>query len=410
MDAVQSYIVELQQTCTRLPFDRLNEVVNVLHEARINGRQIFIMGNGGSASTASHFVADLAKNTRRTGWPSFKVIGLTDNMAIFSAYANDEGYESVFAQQLANLVRPGDIVIAISASGNSKNVLRAIELAMRMKARTIGFTGFDGGRLKNMVDLSVHVPSTCIEHVEDIHLMMEHLTCKILREMAQENEFAPSFSFAYPDGDRIIDISSGNELARIKAELVSNDQAQNYLGLLNVLSREIDPHLDRPILLQKILSVTMQSLGAYSGSIMVFDEEGEMNAAVLAYAGKINSHSSEQLCDVSTSGLAHWVIQNRQAALVANTNSDPRWLPREWEKEFHQSRSAISVPLMDRDRVAGVMTLVHPRAEKFTRDDLVFLSAIAVCISFNYIKALVDFEEVGQDQVINPARASASVL
>jgi D-sedoheptulose 7-phosphate isomerase len=409
MDAVQNYIVELQQTCATLPFDRLNEVIAVMHEARINGRQIFIMGNGGSASTASHFVADLAKNTRKTGWPSFKVIGLTDNMAIFSAYANDEGYESVFAQQLANLVRPADIVIAISASGNSKNVLRAVELANQMKAKTIGFTGFDGGQLKNLVDVHVHVHSNCIEHVEDIHLMMEHLTCKILREMAQENEYASSLSIISEGADQFIDGLSGTRLANIKAELLSSGQSQNYLGLLNALTREIDPQLDRPMLLQKILSVTMQSVGAYSGSIMVFDESGEMNAAVLAYAGKINSHSSDQLCDVSTSGLAHWVIENREAALVPNTIDDPRWLTRDWEREYHQSRSAISVPIMERDRVAGVLTLVHPKTDKFTRDDLVFLSAISVCISFNYVKALVSLQESDPGQVINAARASASV-
>jgi D-sedoheptulose 7-phosphate isomerase len=278
-----------------------------------------------------------------------------------------------------------------------------------MKAKTIGFTGFDGGQLKNLVDLHVHVSSTCIEHVEDIHLMMEHLTCKILREMAQESEYASSLSLVSVDEDRVMNSFPGSELANINAELLTIGQTRNYLGLLKVLTREIDPHLAQPILLQKILSVTMQSVGAYSGSIMVFDENGDIKAAVLAYAGKINSHSSDQLCDVSTSGLARWVIENRETALVANTINDPRWLPREWEKEFHQSRSAISVPLMDRDRVAGVLTLVHPKVDNFTRDDLVFLSAIEVCISFNYIKVLVDLDETNRGQVINAARASASV-
>jgi D-sedoheptulose 7-phosphate isomerase len=409
MNAVQNYIVELQKTCEQLPFNRLEDMIAVLHEARINGRHIFIMGNGGSASTASHFVADLAKNTRKSGWPSFKVIGLTDNMAIFSAYANDEGYESVFAQQLANLVHPADIVIAISASGNSKNVLRAVDLANQMKARTIGLTGFDGGQLKNLVDLHLHVPSNCIEHVEDIHLMMEHLTCKILREMAQESEYSSSMPLISAENDRLMTGFSGSDLAEIKAEYLTRSQNQNYLKLLNLLTREIDPYQDRPILLQKILSMTMQSVGAYSGSIMVFNDDGDIDAAVLAYAGKINSHSSDQLCDVSTNGLARWVIENREPALVASTMNDPRWLLREWEKEFHQTRSAISVPLMDRDRVVGVITLVHPKADKFTRDDLVFLSAIAVCISFNYVKALISIDETNPAQVINAARASASV-
>jgi D-sedoheptulose 7-phosphate isomerase len=113
------YIQEMHTTLDALPMEHINTVIDVLHEARLTNRQVFIMGNGGSASTASHFVCDLAKNTRKEGWSNFRVIGLTDNMAIFSAYANDEGYENVFAQQLASFVEPDDIVIGISASGNS---------------------------------------------------------------------------------------------------------------------------------------------------------------------------------------------------------------------------------------------------------------------------------------------------
>jgi phosphoheptose isomerase len=134
----------------------IEEVIDTLHDARLTGKQVFIMGNGGSASTASHFVCDLAKNTRKEGWPHFKAIGLADNIAIFSAYANDEGYDNVFAQQLASLICTGDIVIGISASGNSPNVLKAMEIAKQHRAKTIGFTGFDGGKLGKMVDEHPH--------------------------------------------------------------------------------------------------------------------------------------------------------------------------------------------------------------------------------------------------------------
>jgi len=103
-------------------------------------------------------------------------------MAIFSAYANDDGYENVFSLQLANLIRPDDIVIAISASGNSKNVLQAIEEAKKHSVTTIGFTGFDGGHLGQMVHINIHVKSNIIEHVEDIHLMLEHMIVTALKE------------------------------------------------------------------------------------------------------------------------------------------------------------------------------------------------------------------------------------
>ena len=182
MEHIQNYISTLQQTIEQLPRQLIADVVDVLQDARLRGNNVFIMGNGGSASTASHFVCDLAKNTRHEGLPHFRVIGLTDNMAIFSAYANDEGYESVFAQQLSNLIQPKDIVIAISASGNSQNVLNAIEEAQKHDVFTIGFTGFDGGRLGQMVNINIHVKSTIIEHVEDIHLMLEHIIVKTIKE------------------------------------------------------------------------------------------------------------------------------------------------------------------------------------------------------------------------------------
>jgi D-sedoheptulose 7-phosphate isomerase len=182
MQRVINYVTTLQETINQLPKQEIVRVMELLHSARLAGKQIFIMGNGGSASTATHFVCDLAKNTRKEGWPHFKVIGLSDNMALFSAYANDEGYENVFAQQLSNLVMPEDIVIAISASGNSKNVLNGVSLAKSANAVTIGFTGFDGGKLCSMVDINIHVNSDIIEHVEDIHLILEHMIVRSLRE------------------------------------------------------------------------------------------------------------------------------------------------------------------------------------------------------------------------------------
>ncbi|MFZ0544592.1 MAG: SIS domain-containing protein, partial [Candidatus Promineifilaceae bacterium] len=172
----------MHQILDNLPTAKIENVISILHQARLDNKQVFIMGNGGSASTASHFVCDLAKNTRDNGRPHFRVIGLTDNMASFSAYANDEGYENVFAQQLANLVQSGDIVIAISTSGNSQNVIRAVELAAQRKAQTIGFTGFTGGILGELVDLNVHIRSDSIERVEDVHLMLEHMICVALRQ------------------------------------------------------------------------------------------------------------------------------------------------------------------------------------------------------------------------------------
>jgi len=181
-NSIREYIASLKLTMDLLPVGLIARIADILQEARLNKRQVFILGNGGSASTATHFVCDLAKNTRRDGVPHFRVIGLTDNMAIFSAYANDEGYENVFAAQLENLINPEDIVIGISASGNSSNVLKGMDVAKVNNAFTIAFTGFTGGHLGPMVDINIHVKSSVIEHVEDIHLMLEHMIVKALKD------------------------------------------------------------------------------------------------------------------------------------------------------------------------------------------------------------------------------------
>lgn len=183
MEYVRDYIVDLQKTLDLLSLDDIREVIQVLHHGRLERRQIFVVGNGGSASTASHMVCDLAKNTRCEHLPHFRIREFTDNSAIFSAYANDDGYENVFALQLANFIESNDIVFAISASGNSENVLRAVALANETGATTIGMTGFSGGRLKKMVSHSIHVPSDNIEQVEDVHLMLGHLITTNLRNL-----------------------------------------------------------------------------------------------------------------------------------------------------------------------------------------------------------------------------------
>ena len=187
MEIIGTYLSELQQTLARLPHRPVEETIGILHEARLTGRRVFILGNGGSASTASHFVCDLAKNTRMQGWPHFRVIGLTDNMALITAYANDENFENVFAQQLSNFMQPADVVIAISTSGSSPNVLQAVRVANEMKATTIGFTGYEGGQLGTMVDINLNVSSNCVEQIEDIHLIFEHIICTGLRELLQKH-------------------------------------------------------------------------------------------------------------------------------------------------------------------------------------------------------------------------------
>jgi D-sedoheptulose 7-phosphate isomerase len=165
------YLADLTAQLERLDVDSLMRIVERLRVARDAGATVFTAGNGGSAATASHWVNDLGKATRRSGRRPFRVLGLADNISWFSALANDEGYERVFAGQLENLARPGDILAVISASGNSPNLVRAVEHARATGMTSIGFLGFDGGALLKLVDEAFWVPTPAGAYglVESIH-------------------------------------------------------------------------------------------------------------------------------------------------------------------------------------------------------------------------------------------------
>lgn len=175
------YLADLKLLLDRIPMAVVNQVIDRLARAAELGQRVFILGNGGSAATASHFACDLGKGTIASAPRRFKVIALTDNVPLMTAWANDADYQRVFAEQLQNLIEPGDVVVAISASGKSPNVLRAVEVAESAGADTIGFTGGDGGPLRAMVDFAVHLPGGTTEQIEDAHLVLQHLICTDLR-------------------------------------------------------------------------------------------------------------------------------------------------------------------------------------------------------------------------------------
>jgi D-sedoheptulose 7-phosphate isomerase len=191
-DYAARYVAYLRDLMTRLDFEAVGRLTAVLDHARRDGRTVFFLGNGGSAATASHWANDLALGARGDGMMPFRTVSLTDNAAIVTAIANDVGYAEVFVRQLEGLLRPGDVVVAISASGNSPNVIRAVEYARARGAVTVGLTGFDGGRLKALCDVSVHVPTPSGEYgpVEDLHLMLDHLVTGYLRGHVGAHETA----------------------------------------------------------------------------------------------------------------------------------------------------------------------------------------------------------------------------
>jgi len=160
----------------------LRRIVPILLRARAAGRTVFFFGNGGSASTASHFVVDLSKVAARGDGPRLRCVGLSDNIPSMTAWGNDSDYSKIFSEQLRILAQPDDVVVALSGSGNSPNVLEAVRLAKTLGVTTIGLTGIGGGKLKDLADVAVVVPSNSMQHTEDVHVLILHLLTAYLRD------------------------------------------------------------------------------------------------------------------------------------------------------------------------------------------------------------------------------------
>jgi D-sedoheptulose 7-phosphate isomerase len=177
----QSYLRDLQTMLAKVDSSAVAAAVGLLARAHENHRTLFVCGNGGSAATASHIACDLAKNTCAPDRRRLRVIGLCDNTAWLSALANDRGYDSVFVEQMSNLLEPGDVLIAISASGNSPNIVRAAEFARAHGASVVGLAGFGGGKLKALSDVCVLLDAASYGLVEDGHLAINHIFTEALR-------------------------------------------------------------------------------------------------------------------------------------------------------------------------------------------------------------------------------------
>lgn len=171
---IEAYLSKLKKTIDAVSVESINQLMAILDNAKNNDQNIFIMGNGGSAATASHFVCDFNKGLSFEGSKKFKFICLNDNLPSLMAYANDLSYDDIFVGQLQNFFHKGDVVIGISGSGNSMNVIKAIDFANEYGGVTVGLTGYDGGKLLKMVSHSVHVPINDMQIAEDLHMVLDH--------------------------------------------------------------------------------------------------------------------------------------------------------------------------------------------------------------------------------------------
>lgn len=177
MSFPQQYLAQLRSAIDALDLDKVEQAIEWFREARDAGRQIFVCGNGGSAATASHFVTDVVKGASYNREKRFRILALTDSVPTISAYANDVCYDCVFVEQLKNFAQPGDLVMGISGSGNSPNVVLALEYANSIGCRTLALTGRDGGKLGPAAQLNIHVPAPHMGRIEDAHMIVCHMIC-----------------------------------------------------------------------------------------------------------------------------------------------------------------------------------------------------------------------------------------
>ena len=177
---IKQYLSEEREILSSLSVADINNVINIMENARLSDRRIFICGNGGSASTASHMAGDFKKGVNQYLDKKYEIECLSDNLPSMLAVANDISYDDVFLFLLQNRIRRGDVLIGISGSGNSDNVVKAMEYANEIGAITVSFTGYDGGKLKKMASKNIHVPIDNMQIVEDVHLILNHMMMYIL--------------------------------------------------------------------------------------------------------------------------------------------------------------------------------------------------------------------------------------
>jgi len=173
----EAYKAEVLKAIETVDLEKVNQAIAILAQARDEDRHIFVCGNGGSASTASHFVCDMVKGASFNRAKRFRIMALTDSLPTITAYSNDVSYECVFVEQLKNFAQPGDVVMAISGSGNSPNVLRAVEYANSMGCKTIALSGRNGGKLGPLAQLNIQVSNPHMGRIEDGHMIVMHMIC-----------------------------------------------------------------------------------------------------------------------------------------------------------------------------------------------------------------------------------------
>lgn len=186
-DRARDYLKDTAAILESVPVDCLDRIYGIIRDAYLNDRQVIVMGNGGSAALASHFAVDLGKGTVAPGYRRFRVTSIVDNTPVMTAYANDFSYADVFSEQIRTLARRDDLVLGISTSGTSPNVIKGLEAGRQAGAITIAMTGFKGGKAIEVADVTLVIPSDDVQHIEDCHHLLCHLYMQAMRDFVRQS-------------------------------------------------------------------------------------------------------------------------------------------------------------------------------------------------------------------------------
>lgn len=381
--SVRTYMTNLPFTSTPVPLEGIEKAITLLHSAREQGRRLFFVGEAGNQPIASLFACDFSRNGPPGSWPVFLLNGLEQAGHDRDVQRQGLPYQHIMLEEFASLVQPGDVLIAISVDGEGSRTLQTLQLARKAHAGSIALTGFQRGRVGHEAEVNLHLPSESEEQFEDGMLILEHILYRAIREMDTGSGSVGDIRSSSGNGGRFHVLPAKPAFAQKQDShsLEAASRARNAFQILFALRKDADQLKTGAEMIRRVLEASIELLQADSGSLVLFDEKGNASEAALAYQGQVGIYPVSHLSDILQRGLAGWVAQNRQPALVDDTRADRRWLRRAWEDQ-RASRSAISAPLLEGERVFGVITLADSRPERFVADDLVLLAAVAIQVSF----------------------------
>jgi cellulose synthase (UDP-forming) len=376
---IRSYLVNLPFEVDPLPLDELERLITLLHSARERGARQVIIGDRGSECITRLLASDLSQ----LAMPGNKQVYLVlDGSFPWSMRANEKEqspFRTIGVEQLPKIIRPDDVLIVIAQEAGTPEMREAARLAKRVGAHSIGITGLVGGDLMHRVEINLHLTNDSSEQFENFFLFLENLILRSLQSINQEAGMQGALEsprlIPEPEG------ANGSQAfpigAPVPAGIEQSPAAKSGLEKLVLLKESLADSPPADQCLRLVLRTSLEVFDAHSGSLLLLDSHGQATHAAIAYEGQVHLYPPEHFLDTLQSGLASWVISQRQPALVSDTRRDARWLRRSWEEQS-ASRSAISVPILDEGRVIGVLTLAYPQAGRFNQSDLLLLAAIAM--------------------------------